>query len=43
MSCKFNVHVNHLKAYMGDNSPRPWVGLEGIQVNVNNDDGSEDS
>ena len=41
MSCKFNVHVDHLKAYMG--SPRPWFGLEGIPMNVSDADGSEDS
>ena len=27
-SRRFNVHVDHLKAYLGENSPRPWVGID---------------
>ena len=29
---KFNVNVNHLKSYLGENSPRPWVGPDGDPV-----------
>ena len=43
MSCKFDVYVDHLKVYIGDNSLRPCVGLERIPMNVSDDDGSEDS
>ena len=31
-SRKFNVNVNHLKSYMGENSPRPWVGPDGEPI-----------
>ena len=31
-SRKFNVNVNHLKSYIGENSPRPWVGPDGEPV-----------
>ena len=31
-SRKFNVNVNHLKSYLGENSPRPWVGPDGEPV-----------
>ena len=42
-SRRFNVHVDHLKAYLGENNPRPWVGLDGIPVNVSEEEGPTDS
>lgn len=27
-SRQFNVHVDHLKQYVGENGPQPWVGTE---------------
>ena len=42
-SPRFNVHVDHLKVYLGKTCPRPLVGLDGIPVNVSEEEGPDDS
>lgn len=34
-SVKINVHIDHLKPYLGENSPRPWVDPEGNPIDCN--------